>query len=890
MNMLPKRTAAGLAALFVGAALTAAPTTNSQLNDLRGLQLNNAKIPVLNQGRLQMVIFSSKAERRGEMMIGFDTVLAIIRNGADADSIRDDWGLVSYALGAPLRQVLDFWKIRMKYCEGIMHTPEAEIDNAGRRASGNRDVHFRSPMLDLDGVGFEADFDRRTISVNSQVRIVLRQENADPAVLLKDPGKIPAKYVPIRASADSMLIDTKRNEVMLIGNVRVDEEQRFLTCDRLTIFWKSNSGQKRSAEIPEGAELHNAGLDRILADGNVVITNRNKPKERIFADHLICNVPRGTAKLSGDDAPPRLVSANGEVLSGAEIYFERDTKRGHITGGCRLDGAPEKDAKGKMVVLKKLTSRNGFFDFSNNLAEFTGDVKMRDGEHTVTCDRMRIVLAESGRKTPAAPRSGAKPDADSILGSTDLDIGGKELRSADCLDRVLLVQAGGARLSSDKMHAEFVPGGANNIKSADFRGGVTMVDASKNRLNCEEAHIEFASGGATSIKSADCYGGVKMVDASKNQLSCDTMRADFAPGKDGGIDLAQAKWFRNVRAESAGSAGTPPGVITADCAEFDNRANRVTFESNVNGKREKATLKCHRLDVYLGGKKNPSAAAKAPAGSIAIGAGGDRIIRKTVAAGKVRVTDESGTLDCDKLTLFFTELPPGAKPEPGMFQSGGARLTDIIAEGHVVAVNHASADSKKQPGLLAGRSKGARRLYADYTRADLVRHLSHLKGNVRIRDDENMLLCDDMYLYGVRKAPMLPDAKGKTNGKGGKSAVEDDPDADPFALPGFNEDTVPSVINITDDVQLKKVLCLGNVKLERTDPDTKHKQEAGGGRCVYMPERRVATLTDTPPRRPWVRAEGRQQYGSRIVYDLNENIFKSYDTDSFTIEPGQPTP
>ena len=91
-------------------------------------------------------------------------------------------------------------------------------------------------------------------------------------------------------------------------------------------------------------------------------------------------------------------------------------------------------------------------------------------------------------------------------------------------------------------------------------------------------------------------------------------------------------------------------------------------------------------------------------------------------------------------------------------------------------------------------------------------------------------------------------------------------------------------------MQLKKVLCLGNVKLQRTDPDNGHKQEAGGGRCVYIPELRTATLTDTPPNRPWVRAEGRQQYGSRIVYDLNDNVFRSYDTDSFTIEPGHPTP
>ena len=37
-------------------------------------------------------------------------------------------------------------------------------------------------------------------------------------------GKVPEKYERITAVGDSMLIDSKRNEVMLIGNVRIAEE------------------------------------------------------------------------------------------------------------------------------------------------------------------------------------------------------------------------------------------------------------------------------------------------------------------------------------------------------------------------------------------------------------------------------------------------------------------------------------------------------------------------------------------------------------------------------------------------------------------------------------------------------------------------------------------
>ena len=72
--------------------------------------------------------------------------------------------------------------------------------------------------------------------------------------------------------------------------------------------------------------------------------------------------------------------------------------------------------------------------------------------------------------------------------------------------------------------------------------------------------------------------------------------------------------------------------------------------------------------------------------------------------------------------------------------------------------------------------------------------------------------------------------------------------------------------------------------MERTDPDTGRKQEGGGDRCEYLTEERTITLTDTPPRRPWLRAEGRQQYADKIIYDLKDGVFRSFGTDPFTID------
>jgi lipopolysaccharide export system protein LptA len=786
---------------------------NNSINDLRGLQLNHAKIPIFNRSRLQMMVFAGRAERRGEVLAGFDTVLEIIRASADVDSINDSWEMKPYPLGAPLNEVLAFWKDRISYSDGVMNTSECEIDQPRRRAYGTRDVHFRSPMLDLDGVGFEADFNRRTISVNSQVNIVIRQSSADPAVLLKTPDKLPAKYEFLTARGDSMLIDSNRNEVMLIGNVRVDEERAFLTCDRLTVFWGSKSDKddksgKDGKDGKDGAtDLQSAGIDRILADGDVVITKKDNPAEQLFTDHLICDVRKGTIKLAGDEELPRIVSANGEVLCGRNVLFERDTKRALVTGGCRIDGAPERDENGKKVVRQSLSADSGFFDSIRNFNDFTGHVRMRDGGRSISCDRMRVITVGGSKKAKKSQSERADRGKDTT-----------ELFSADEL------------------------GGSREIKSADFHGNVLLSDDGKSNLSCQEMH------------------------------------ADFARSKSGKTELVGAKWFRNVRVESLGNdAGAEPGVITSDRGELDNIGDRVTFEGHVKGRRLKSTLDCRRLDLYLGKKS----ASEAPAsGSIAAGAGSDRTIKKAVATDNVHVVDASGTLDCNILSLFFDELPPGAKPAPGMFQSGGVRLTDIVADGKVVATNRASAESEKQPGIFSGKSSGNRILRAEHGQVDLVRDLSHFSGGVKINDAENLLLCDEMFLFGTRSTPPKPTRRDEFQAE--------DPDADPFALPEFTEDTVPAAINITDDVRLQRVLCVGNVKLERTDPATRRKQEAGGDRCEYLTNTRVITLTDTPPRRPWLRAEGRQQYGSRIVYDLKDNIFRSYDTDTFTIERKNP--
>ena len=787
--------------MFAAAPPLGSAPRQQNIDDLRGLSLKNAKIPIFNRSRLQMMVFSGRAERRGEAMVGIDTVLEIIRRDANADDISDGWDLKPYRLDATLPEVLDFWRSRISYCDGVMTTPECEVDQIRHRAAGSHEVHFRSPALDLDGVGFEADFDRRTIAVNSQVRLVIRQKSADPETLLAS-GKLPEKYEYITAVGDSLLIDSRRNEVMLIGNVRVDEERAFMTCDRLTVFW---GGKRENAGADTDSPISGAsGIDQILADGDVVITRKANPREQVFSDHLVCNVPAATVKLSGDDKFPRIVSAGGEVISGRELFFERRTRRGLITGGCSFESAPSVRADGTKTPARKLTSQSGFFDGINNYNDFTGGVKLVNGDQVLNCDKMRIITA-------------------------DRDAGTKQTATAAAADGV------GSMLGTE----------------------------------------ELASGGSKEIKKAYFYDKVVLVDGANGTLRCEEMHADFAKSENGGKpELSHARCFRNVSVENRGDAagGELPGMIKSDRLVLDYQGNKVTFHDRVRGRRGKSTLDCEQLDLHLAEKRS----ANGGTGTAAIGSGGGKTLKRAVASRKVHTADASGTLDCDELTLLFTEPANGEKPNAGMLHSGSLKLTDIIARGHVVAVNTASASSQAKKGFFSGKSSGNRTLRADAGKIDLERNVSHFKDHVSVNDDESTLTCDELFVYAVKNLPepKLP----------GHSPAED-PDADPFALPEFTEDTVPSTVNITDDVRLHRVLSTGNVHLVRIDAENKHRQEAGGDRGEYLAGDRTITLTDTPPRRPWIRAEGRQQFGDKIIFDLRDMTFRSHGADTFTYDP-----
>ena len=350
-------------AMAVGAIALAAWGAAGGLEELRGLVLAHAKLPVYNKQTLQIMVFCNEVERQGRMMVGTDAVLDLIRRDADVDSIRDGWGLRPYPLDAKLPEVLKFWSDRL-YSDGVIITARADVDQETRMAYGDEPVFFRSPLLDLNGIGFEADFDKRTVLVKEDVNIVLRMQSSDPRELLAPGAKQPEKYEFVRAVSDSMRIDMANNQILLVGNVVVDEERSIVNCDRMTIFLnrKDDAALKAAndrGELGSGSDM--GGVSRVLCDGNVVVTRKLSPEEivesgeqKAFADHLVYDLAMGTVTLTGDWQLP-VVKRGRESMSGSTMTLS-PTWNFSARSCCFLPGSSSRRAAGALRMVSDTAS------------------------------------------------------------------------------------------------------------------------------------------------------------------------------------------------------------------------------------------------------------------------------------------------------------------------------------------------------------------------------------------------------------------------------------------------------------------------------------------------------------------------------------------------------
>ncbi|MCQ2379618.1 MAG: LptA/OstA family protein [Victivallaceae bacterium] len=583
-----------LVALIAGTGLFAA----GDIDDLRGLELRNAKIPVNQGGRLQMMVYADHGVRQGMSIDGREVVLEVIRKKVDVDLIGDGWNTRYYKLGAPLSEVSDFWRNRIAYSDGVMITKRALLDQEHGRALGSYPVFFRSPEIDLDGVGFVADFDHRTMQVESDVKIVMREAKYDPRKLLSS-SKIPPDYKYISAVCDTLLIDNARDQIMLIGNVEIKTDvstavpggERTIDSDRLIIFLGDAGEEEDDNASSIGGS---SSLSRLLAEGNVVMTDSSGHKA--WSDTLLYDANHRTITLTSRDARKganRAIDRNRQVrmaydryrLHGDRVELFLAEKSGEIDR-CTCDGNVFIVASSKDTGAdgSRLSASHAEFYNDRDFAVFSGKVHCVDSGSSMDCDRLDLFLAEA-----------ATGQSDSVVGFG----GNKSLRKSVSIGNVRIVEPNHL-LNTDKMVCNFrdavagekqVSGmlhtGSSHLATVDCEGSVfacslekssppgTTGRAQASTLYCDKLHND------RDTNYTEAHGDVVMFDA-RHRLDCGHMIV------------------YNKHIEPGAPVANPDDDINADPFALDTGENEVASRIMLDDDDQLDRIECEK-DVAVTG-------------------------------------------------------------------------------------------------------------------------------------------------------------------------------------------------------------------------------------------------------------------------------------------------
>ena len=309
--------------------LTAGPRSIGAFNNVR---TGAARMPFYKNQQLEYFMRSKRMNMRGKLVDTVWPMIDSVRKGISVETIaKSDNSEEVYALNAPLETVREFWEKR-SYSAGLVVSESATFDQAQRVASGTQKVFMRSPSMDLNGVGFSADFNNHQIKINSNVEIVMRSEGgrsaASPLAALTTDKKAKTKKSGTsvtHAFCDELAIDTERNVITLIGHVRVFDAAGSITSERL--------------EIEFGDEAASKGDKKAQADKKAKSANTAEDKKQDLRIARFIGKVHAVRKLDPDEAAEGEQTADADLLvyNAKSDTIELTGSRPRIARGTRTE-------------------------------------------------------------------------------------------------------------------------------------------------------------------------------------------------------------------------------------------------------------------------------------------------------------------------------------------------------------------------------------------------------------------------------------------------------------------------------------------------------------------------------------------------------------------------
>ena len=620
---------------------------------VRNFELGHVKIPVYQKGKLDFIIFATRGKRNGDNIAGTDTLIDRLLPNANVDMIPDGWQTQIYPLNAPLPDVLKFWQKRFDCSSAVLFSDSCIFDRKNNIVQGNSEVMLRTPDFDLNGIGFRSDLNKKELEIRSDVEIVFRRDDSDPVDIITKVIPAPATYHTISATGDSLRMDMIHNEIMLIGNVKVVDGSTTLTCDRLTVFLKSDekSATVATGKLPQGNPDDSStmlkGISRLLADGEVLLKRcpdgDQSPKSVQYAkaEHLEYEFDSGRIILTGEDELSELIQDN-YTLRGKRVELLRFSQKAFVKESCSISEYP--NAADRAVPVRVIASDQADFDGVSNLNIFTGNVSVTDNDADLKCSRMRIFLNDT---------AAAKQEAKSKNMEFSPVNGSRELKRILCDGPVTIISkprpgATDRQVSTvNSLRAE-LDYTANKLVFFEqvkvFHKGDTL-DCNRLDLFLKDS-AKSASSGKNAPSGGVALGGrptgnktlTKVIAsgnvAMKNQqsdLTTELMTLDFQELPQGakvapGMFATDNIQLTRIACDGKVVAGSFPGatrstahkkrLLKAEHAMSDLLMNRSEFHKEVLIEEDNNTISCKDMYVFTGKSPavpKPVAAAKKPA-------------------------------------------------------------------------------------------------------------------------------------------------------------------------------------------------------------------------------------------------------------------------------------
>lgn len=147
--------------------------------DQGGVLLKNIKLPEYKGEKLQFILYGTKAESEDVRVSLRNVLIDLIRDDVtDVQGIKDHQSLMLYPINQDFEAITKFW-LDNPHSRALLQTPSATYDRVSKLVSGDGTVHLRSPLMDINGVGFDADYDKKKIHIRSDVEVVIRNDMAN---------------------------------------------------------------------------------------------------------------------------------------------------------------------------------------------------------------------------------------------------------------------------------------------------------------------------------------------------------------------------------------------------------------------------------------------------------------------------------------------------------------------------------------------------------------------------------------------------------------------------------------------------------------------------------------------------------------------------------------